>query len=212
MEARKKYLGGNTAYGYRYTPMNRAAGKEGFLEIIQSEATVVRQMFEWVDSEGLSARRVLNRLNDKKLPARKGARWAKSSVLRILRNEMYAGVWYYNKHEGCEPAHPNTNRKYRKHVKSSVRVRRREDWIPVQLSDSLVIVPRDRWERVQHQLTQNITFSPRNEKYTYLLKGLVRCGGCGSRYIGDPCHGKRYYRCIDCPLQEVPYDSRIRPK
>lgn len=51
VEARKKYLGGNTAYGYRYTPMNRAAGKEGFLEIIPSEATVVRQMFEWVDSE-----------------------------------------------------------------------------------------------------------------------------------------------------------------
>jgi site-specific DNA recombinase len=196
VEARKKYLGGNTAYGYRYTPMNRAAGKEGFLEIIPSEASVVRQMFEWVDSEGLSARRVLNRLNDKKIPARKGARWAKSSVLRILRNEMYAGVWHYNKHEGCEPVHPIANRKYRKHVKSSVRARRREDWIPVQLSESLIIVPRDPWERVQRQITQNITFSPRNEKYTYLLKGLVRCAGCGSRYIGDPCHGKRYYRCI----------------
>jgi hypothetical protein len=57
-------------------------------------------------------------------------------------------------------------------------------------------VPRDRWERVQHQLDRNITFSPRNEKHAYLLKGLVRCGGCGARYGGDPCHGRFYYRCI----------------
>jgi hypothetical protein len=29
-----------------------------------------------------------------------------------------------------------------------------------------------------------------------LLKGLVHCGSCGARYIGDPCHGKFYYRCM----------------
>jgi site-specific DNA recombinase len=197
VEVRKKYLGSLTSYGYRYTPIDRAAGQEGFLEIIPSEAFVVRQIFEWVDREGLSAHKVLRRLNERRIPPRKrGRTWAKSSVLRILRNEMYAGVWYYNKHESCEPTHASIERKYRKHVKSSIRRRRREDWLPVELPKSLVLVPRDRWERVQRQITQNITFSPRNEKYTYLLKGLVRCAGCGSRYIGDPCHGKRYYRCI----------------
>jgi hypothetical protein len=48
---------------------------------------------------------------------------------------------------------------------------------------------------VQRQLARNRCFSPRNEHHAYLLKGLVRCGGCGATYVGDPCHGKFYYRC-----------------
>src|ERR1035441_8010067 len=44
------------------------------------------------------------------------------------------------------------------------------------------LVRRDSWERVQVRLKQNVAFSPRNEKHPYLLKGLVQCGGCGSRY------------------------------
>jgi site-specific DNA recombinase len=68
--------------------------------------------------------------------------------------------------------------------------------LPVALPEHLRIVPRDRWLRVQRQLDRNKTFSPRNEKHIYLLKGLVRCGGCGHRYIGQPSHGKFYYRCI----------------
>src|SRR5580698_6366628 len=63
VESRKQYLGSNTAYGYHYTPMDRIAGKEGILAVAPGEAAVVRQMFEWVDQEGMSARRVLNRLN-----------------------------------------------------------------------------------------------------------------------------------------------------
>lgn len=197
VEVRKQYLGSNTAYGYRYTPKDKAAGREGLLEIVPREAVIVRQMFGWVDAEGLSARRVVSRLNETRAPTRKGSSWwAKSSVLRILRNEMYVGVWYYNKFQGCEPANTSSQRRYRKHLKTSVRPRPRSEWLPLELPDALRLVPRDRWERVQRRLDQNIAFSPRNEKHFYLLKGLVRCAGCRSRYVGDPCHGKFYYRCI----------------
>jgi len=58
------------------------------------------------------------------------------------------------------------------------------------------MVPRDRWERVQRRLAQNIALSPRNEKHAYLLKGFVRCGGCGRPYVGEPGHGKFFYRCV----------------
>lgn len=197
VEVRKQYLGSNTAYGYRYTPKDKTAGKEGVLEVASEESTVVRQMFEWVDQEGLSARRVLSRLNELKIPPKKGAaQWAKSSVLRILRCETYAGVWHYNKFQGCEPKNPEASPRYRKRSKCSVRRRPRNEWVPLALPESLRIVPQERWERVQQQLDRNITFSPRNEKHAYLLKGLVRCGACGARYGGDPCHGRFYYRCI----------------
>ncbi len=196
IEVRKQYLGSNTAYGYRYIPMDRLAGKEGILQIQPAEAHVVQQMFEWVDRDGLSARQVVNRLNEHKIPPRQGrGRWAKSSVLRILHCETYAGTWHYNKFQGCEPKKPSGAR-YRRRAKCSVRQRPRNEWLPLELPASLRIVSRDRWRRVQRQLQQNTTFSPRNEKHRYLLKGLVWCGACGARFAGDPCHGRFYYRCI----------------
>jgi site-specific DNA recombinase len=197
VEVRKQYLGGNTAYGYRYTPKDRLLGTEGILDVNPTEAAVVAQMFGWIDEEGLSARRVVRRLNEMRVPPKLGAPlWAKSSVLRILRSEIYAGVWHYNKFQGCEPKHPSPIQRYRKHGKGSLRKRPKNEWLPLVLPDALRIVPRDRWERVQQRLDRNITFSPRNEKHSYLLKGLVRCGACGARYVGDPCHGKFYYRCL----------------
>lgn len=196
VEVRKQYLGSNTAYGYRYIPIDRMAGKEGRLEIDPGRAPIVRKMFEWVDTEGLSARRVIVRLNQMRVSPGKGGQWGKSSVLRILHNEMYAGVWHYNKFQGCEPVHRRSEKQYRRHVKSSVRQRPHEEWLPVSLPDSLILVSRDRWERVQNRLRRNIAFSPRREKHFYLLKGLVHCGACGARYVGDPCHGRFYYRCV----------------
>lgn len=197
VEVRKQYLGSNTAYGYRYIPMDRLTGRQGLLEINPEEAEVVQRMFAWVDEEGLSARRVLNRLNELKItPQKRAPQWAKSSVLRILHCETYAGIWHYNKFQGCESKRPATDLKYRRRAKCSVRQRPRAEWIPLELPANLQIVPRGRWERVQKQLRENIAFSPRNERHNYLLKGLVRCGGCGATFVGDPCHGRFYYRCI----------------
>jgi site-specific DNA recombinase len=196
VETRQKYLGSNTAYGYHYVPMNQGTGEEGVLGVNVQEAAVVQQMFAWVDQEGLSARRVLFRLNELGIRPRGGAaRWAKSSVLRILKSEMYAGVWHYNKFQGCEPRNPAPARIYRRRKKCSVRRRPKSEWIPLTLPESLRLITRDRWQRVQEQLARNRAFSPRNEKHVYLLKGLVNCGACGSRYVGDPCHGRFYYRC-----------------
>ena len=226
VEVRKEYLGSNTAYGYRYTPKDHLAGKNGILDVVPTEASVIRRMFEWVDQDGLSARRVVRRLSELNIPPKKGASaWSKSSVLRILHNEMYAGVWHYNKFQGCEPKNPLAGPRYRKRSKCSHRQRPKKEWLPLLLPAHLHLIPRDRWERVQSQLTQNISFSPRNEKHSYLLKGLVECGGCGSRYVGDPCHGKFYYRCsarckkqptvseslLDCTVKKAVEDFLIDP-
>src|SRR5262249_103367 len=62
VEVRQEFLGGLCPYGYRYTPKDKAANKTGLLEVVAEEALVVRQMFDWVDKEGLSAHRVTQRL------------------------------------------------------------------------------------------------------------------------------------------------------
>jgi hypothetical protein len=89
-------------------------------------------------------------------------------------------------------------------------MRPREEWIPLELPESLRLVPRGRWERVQQRIQRNIAFSPRNEKHFYLLKGLVKCGGCGCAYVGDPCHGRFYYRCLKrCKQQPSVAEGRL---
>lgn len=196
VEVRQQFLGTLAAYGYRYIPKDKASARDGYLEVVPEEAVLVRQMYEWVDNDALSARQVVERLNRLKARPRKGNRWAKSTVLRILRNETYAGVWHYNKHYGSESLNPRTRNRYQRALKNSCRLRPREEWLPVVLPAELRIVPRDLWHRVQQQLAKNVAFSPRNAKHSYLLKGLVRCGGCGAAYVGDPCHGKYYYRCL----------------
>lgn len=196
VEVRQQFLGSLAAYGYRYVPKEKTSGQDGYLEVVPEEAALVRQMFEWVSREALSSRRVVARLNQLKAQPRKGGRWARSTVLRILRNETYAGVWHYNKHYSSESLQSNTRIQYKRTLKNSCRLRPRSEWLPVALPSEMCIVPRDLWQRVQQQLTKNLTFSPRNAKHSYLLKGLVRCGGCGAAYTGDMCHGKYYYRCI----------------
>jgi hypothetical protein len=124
---------------YRYIPIDPLSGREGLLEIEPAEARVVRQMFEWVDRERLSARQVLCRLNDLKIPPKKGARtWAKSSVLRILQRETYVGIWHYNKYQSCEPLNPASNPRYRKYAKCSRRLRQRSEWLPLELPEPTV--------------------------------------------------------------------------
>jgi site-specific DNA recombinase len=184
VEVRKQYLGGNTKYGLRYHPKDRGRRLEGFLELAPEEALVVQKIYDWCD-RGESARKIINLLFENKIPSPKGgAKWAKSTVLNILHSETYAGVWHYYKYASVELS------------KSKKRRRPKSEWFALELPEQLRIIGREQWERVQNQLRKNTAFSKRNSKHSYLLKGLIRCGGCGSAYVGDPSHGSFCYRCM----------------
>jgi site-specific DNA recombinase len=195
VETRQQFLGCLPPYGYRYVKKDQSPNSEGSLELLPEQATIVRQMFQWVDQEGSSAHQVLRRLNELGVRPRKGGQsWGKSSVLRILHCETYVGAWHYNKFESYAPT-AGSPRSYRRSVKYKLRLRPRAEWIRVQLPDHLRIIDRGQWERVQAQLARNRSFAARNARHAYLLRGLVVCGGCQARYVGDPNHGRFYYRC-----------------
>ncbi len=81
-----------TPYAYRYVV------GEGRLELVEEEAHVVRQMFEWVVNEGLSLRGVARRLNVLGVTLPRGGQvWRQSSVRSILRNHAYTGTFFWNK-------------------------------------------------------------------------------------------------------------------
>lgn len=209
IEIRKLYLGCNPAYGYRYVSKNKATDGVGRLEVHAEEAAVVRRIYDWVDKESLSARQVVARLNTLGILARSRAKWAASTMQKILRNEIYAGLWYYNKHYRCEPLIRHKNISPSKTFKSSCRLRPRTEWIAVPLPTELRLVEQDTWERVQERITKNTSWSRRNSKHNYLLRSLVRCAGCNARMVGGPHGNAFYYRCRSCKKVREIQEERL---
>jgi len=59
------------------------------------------------------------------------------------------------------------------------------------------IVESDRWGAVQAQLKENGASSKRSTRRMYLLRGLLVCGRCGSKFWGriKPSTGEKHYYC-----------------
>lgn len=52
------------------------------------------------------------------------------------------------------------------------------------------------FERANAAVRRNAQLAGRNNKrFSYLLRGLIRCGRCGKAVCGFPKHAKPYYRC-----------------
>lgn len=69
-------------YGYQL--------KNGTLALNPSEAEVVREIFDLYLS-GMGQREIVNILNSKNIPPRRGTKWMRSSIKYILSNERYTG-------------------------------------------------------------------------------------------------------------------------
>ncbi len=92
-----KHAGGR-AYGYA-----RVKGEAGMLQIIESEAQIIRQIYTDYLS-GLSPRTIATKLNAALVPAPRGSSWNASTIngstvrgQGILNNELYVGRLVWNK-------------------------------------------------------------------------------------------------------------------
>jgi len=80
--------------------------------------------------------------------------------------------------------------------------RPRDEWIPISVPP---IIDLETFQRAGRQGRDNQAFAPRNLKaQAYLLRKLVRCGGCGSscsartsqQTYGGTIHSSHYYACL----------------
>jgi len=186
-------IGSIPPYGYKYIVKDKTA--PGRYEMLEEEAGVVRLIFDLLVNKRLSVRGIARELTRRNIPPRIGRHWRTSTIHRILRNETYAGVTYYNKHISVEPETHNKGSRYRRAKNTCRRLRPKEQWIAISLGDELHIISREMFEAAQRQLIRNSELSPRNVKYKYLLRGLLYCGVCNSPFCGAPMHGKLFYRC-----------------
>ncbi|MDA1128089.1 MAG: recombinase family protein [Chloroflexi bacterium] len=185
-------VGGHAPYGYKF--IRRTDDERAHLEVIEPQASIVRDMFQMVAEEQVSTRGVALRLEERGIKTPKGAnQWSPTTIARLLRNTVYKGVFYYQRTESVAPTKRLSIDPYKQNRKTGSKQRPVEDWIAIPVP---VIVDEETWDAVQEQLRQNSLRSSRNNKrHKYLLRGLVRCPRCGGNYTGH-CNGKyRAYRC-----------------
>jgi site-specific DNA recombinase len=163
---------GGRAYGYRPVP-----GKPGELEIVDSEAGIIRRIFsEYV--AGRTPREIARDLNADGVAAPRGTRWAASTINGnktrhhgILLNELYAGILVWNRIRMVKD--PDTGKRVS-------RPNPPEDWKREQVP-ALAIVERSLFDAVQARKRDRSHEAPqRQRKARYLLSGCSSAGAAAA--------------------------------
>ena len=187
-------------YGYRY--IRKSEHMEGFWEIDEAQAQVVRDVFARYVTDGVSIGELARWLTERGVPTKTGkARWDRSTVWAMLRNPAYRGQAAFGKTKTAEqPGGPTrtTRQRGERHGRRLTRTDQpAEKWTLIPVSP---LVTEETFALAQARLVENAHFSTRNTKQLTLLQGVLVCRECGySCYrTSTRTSNKRisYYRCI----------------
>jgi site-specific DNA recombinase len=186
-------------YGYRY--VRKSDTSAAFYEVIETEAKVVRMVFEIYTQQGLSINAIARLLNERHVATRTGkGRWERSTVWGMLRNPAYRGIACYGKTE-LRPrqriTRPLRQRKGLPSRDSAGHERPRMEWIEVPVP---ALVSEEMFALAQEQLEKNKRHSPRRTVEPTLLQGMLVCEQCGYALYRTSTHTSKrrlnYYRCL----------------
>ncbi len=200
------YIGGFPLYGYRLHPTEK-----GRLVVDPEAATVVRQIYQWA-LLGYGKQKIADKLNEQGISnpslykKEHGSaytngslrdpygRWNRSSVGRILHNEMYLGVMVQG------------TRKKLSYKSSKLISVPKEKWFRVEgTHEGIIDVETFEAVRALHQSRSKAC----GDGAPHLLAGLVCCAACGSKLHKNKYQyqGKThsYLRCTNpsCPLRAM---------
>ena len=187
-------------YGYRF--VRKTDITDGYWEIVDSEAEVVREVFRRYIEDDCSIADLARWLTGQAIPTRKGKGvWDRSTVWGMLRNPAYRGQAAYGKTKVTDRHGKPTRttrargeRRGRRQVRADEPV---EQWlfiaVPPLITDETFALAHERLQR-------NAQFAKRNTRQPGPLQGLVVCRECGySCYRTSTRTSKQkivYYRCI----------------
>ena len=181
-----KWLSGLPPYGYKIVDGYLEPDEQPIDGLPYSPADVIRIIFE-LAADGKSTISIANHLNDLGIPSKYklhdtsrkcSGYWYQSKVLNILHNTVYYGYRVHGK------------------LSDSPKVEHIEQTVPA-------IVNKQLWDNAQAKLKLNYMQPTLIKQHEYLLRGLIKCGKCGSSYCGittgisKRSHGKptTYYAC-----------------
>jgi site-specific DNA recombinase len=89
---RGKWVGsGATRYGYKRI----GSGKDGYLVIDESQARIVRKVFQWY-SNGGTIRGIVKKLNAQREVTKRGKPWGQGQIQDMLSSAEYIGQFHYS--------------------------------------------------------------------------------------------------------------------
>ena len=184
-------------YGYRY--VKRTESADACYQVDETQAAVVRQIFDWYTRDDLSISAVVSRLNKGQVPTRsRKAQWKRSTVWAMLRNPAYIGRAAFGKTQRVQSQRRTRwvrlkgTYNFRSHRQRPV-----EQWIEVAVP---ALITPETFARAAEKLADNRRLSARNTKVPTLLQGLLICENCGySLYRTSTSTTRRLLRYYRCP-------------
>ncbi len=187
-------------YGYRY--IRKSDECEARYEIVEPQASLVREIFRRYTEENLSIGALARWLSASGVPTASGkAKWDRSVVWAILRNPAYCGRAAFAKTMRTDDqkriTRPLRLKGERVAKRPAVKDRPREQWleiaVPAIVSDAI-------FDLAARHLQDNKRFSARRTIEPTLLQGLVVCRSCGYAYYRTSTRTSLrkiyYYRCL----------------
>lgn len=184
-------------YGYRY--IKKTEHSAAYFVIEESQAQVVRKIFELYTKEGWSMGAIARHLNEQKVPTCLGkGPWQSASLWGMLRNPAYQGRAAYGKTQNCPSRRTHKTTRQRGGIprRGSGKEVDKSQWIEITVP---ALVSAETFALAQERLAQNRQLSLRNTKEPSLLQGLLVCQQCGYGLYrsgtGKRTHRRMYYRC-----------------
>ena len=182
------YIGNTPPYGYR----KAMKGDDFSLEPIESEAEVVRLVFDLYTREGLTPGKIAQRLNSMNIPAPRCKAWQKDTIRHVVRNIHYIGKVVFNK--------TKTTQVLENGAVTTKRLAQPDEEVIVADGLHEAIIDLETWQKAQALVARN----PR-VRHTYALRnplgGILVCAKCGKALLIHP-----YKRAQDR------YECRTQPR
>lgn len=186
-------------YGYRY--VRKTQDTAAYYEIVEEQAAIVRKVYRWYTADGLSIAAIMRRLNEQRVPTRKGLlRWERSTVWAMLRNPAYKGLACFGKTKLAERQRITRALRLRGGFasrNSASHERPRQEWIEIPVP---ALVSETVFDLAQERLQENKRRSPRRTVQWSIVQSLVSCSKCGYRMCRTSTRTTarqlHYYRCL----------------
>ena len=156
------FVGGRAPYGYQIDKT-----KPGGLAVVESQADAVRMIYDAYCNKHLSLYGAVDLMNNSEHKPSLGGSWAKSTIQKILSNEAYIGVVYYNKNERREEGFV---------------LRNPSDWIEISVTP---LIDKVQFDLAQERLKENLDHRRKQPQRLYLLSGLIYCDDCDKAYVAE---------------------------
>ena len=157
----------NIVFGY-----DKTIGDYFNLAINETEADMVRQIYDWYVKEGYGALKIANMLNERGIKTKRGCQWSQNAVCRILTNELYTGKIINGKQEVAD-------------FLTGTRTNKDEtEWLVTERSELRIIEPEllEKAGEIMANRGRAFKVDKQRQSNKYLFSTLIKCKECGCSF------------------------------